>query len=91
MTLIVNLPAELEGRLKRAAEAEGVAQDEYVLRTLVQRLMDDGREDTLEMLRGWREEDATTDGAEIEKRRKSWEAFKDGMNEHHTSGRKVYP
>jgi len=49
------------------------------------------REGALEMLRHWREEDATTDAAEIERRRRSWEAFKAGLNEHHSSGRKVYP
>jgi hypothetical protein len=91
VTVIVNLPPELEGRLKRAAEAEGVAEEQFVLQTLEQRLMDDRRQAALEMLRHWREEDATTDAAEIEERRRSWEAFKAGLNEHHTSGRKVFP
>ena len=91
MTLTVNLPAELEGRLRRAAEKEGVAEDEFVIRTLEYRLMDDRRQAALEMLQHWRDEDATTDAAEIEKRKQAWEAFKTGMNEHHSSGRKVYP
>ncbi len=91
MTLTVNLPAELEGRLKRAAEAEGVPEDQFVIRTLEQRLMDDRRDAALAMLRQWREEDAKPDAAEIEDRRRSWNAFKDGLNEHHSSGRKAFP
>ena len=91
MTLTVNLSADLEGRLKRAAEAEGVAAADFVIRTLEQRLLDDRQQAALEMLHHWREEDATIDAAEIEQRRRSWEAFKAGMNEHHSSGRKVFP
>lgn len=91
MTLTVNLSANLEGRLKRATEAEGVAEADFVIRTLEQRLTDDRRQAALEMLRHWREEDATTDAAEIERRRRCWEAFKTDMNEHHSSGRKVFP
>ena len=91
MTLTVTLPAELEGRLKRAAEEEGVAEEEFVIRTLEQRLMDDRRQAALDMLRQWREEDATADAAEIEERRRSWEAFKAGLNAHQSSGRKVFP
>jgi hypothetical protein len=79
VTLIVKLPPELEGRLNRAAEAEGVAEDELVLRTLEYRLIDDRRQAALEMLQRWREEAVTTDGAEIEERRRSWEAFKAGL------------
>jgi predicted transcriptional regulator len=91
MTLTVNLSAELEGRLKQAAEAEGVPEDEFVIRTLEQYLMGDRRQAALTMLRQWQEEDASADPAEIADRRRSWEAFKDGLNENHSSGRKVYP
>ncbi len=91
MTLTVHLPAELEARLRQAAEAEGIPQDEFVLRTLEQRLMDDHRQAVLELLRRWSAEDMTTDPVEIEQREASWATFKNGLNEHHSSGRKVYP
>jgi hypothetical protein len=91
MTLIVNLPEQLEGRLKRAAQAQGLAEDEFVIRTLEQRLTNDRQEGVLELLRHWREEDATADADEIAERKRSWEAFKTGMNEHHSSGRQVFP
>jgi hypothetical protein len=91
MTLTVNLPIELEDRLKHAAQQEGVGQEEFIIRTLEQRLMDDRRQAALDMLRHWREEDTPATPAEIEERRRSWEAFKAGINEHHSSGRKVFP
>lgn len=91
MTLTVKLPVELESRLKHAAEQEGIEQEEFVLRTLEQRLSDDRRQSALDMLRHWREEDSTASPAEIEERRRSWEAFQAGINEHHSSGRKVFP
>jgi len=91
MTLTVHLPVEIEGPLRRAAEEEGVAEDQFVIRTLEQRLLDDRRQGALEMLRQWREEDTTTDAAEIAERRRSWESFKASMNEHHSSGLGGYP
>ncbi|MCK6483067.1 MAG: hypothetical protein HUU22_10995 [Phycisphaerae bacterium] len=91
MTLTLNLPAELEGRLKQAAEAEGIGESEFVVRTLERCLLEVRRQAALEMLRRWNEQDATSDPAEIEERRRAWEAFKAGMNEHHSSQRKVYP
>ncbi len=45
----------------------------------------------IEMLREWREEDATDDPEEIAKSMAEWEEFKKGMNENHSSGRIIYP
>lgn len=91
MTLTLNLSPELEERLRRAAEAAGVAETDFVIRTLEQRLKNERQQSLFEMLRHWRAEDETTDPAEIEERRRSWEAFKAGMNEDHSSGRKLFP
>lgn len=91
MTLTLNLSTDLEGRLRQAARQEGVAEDEFVIRTLADRLLIDRKQAVLQMLQQWHEEDETTDATEIEERRKAWEAFKAGMNANHSSGRKVYP
>lgn len=43
------------------------------------------------VLRQWREEDETDDPEEIARRQAEWEEFRKGMNEHHSSGRVIYP
>ena len=45
----------------------------------------------IEMLRQWREEDATDNPEDIAKSLAEWEEFKKGMNENHSSGRIIYP
>ena len=44
-----------------------------------------------EMLRAWREEDATDDPEELARREADWQEFKKGMNENSLSGRIIYP
>ena len=91
MDLNVNLPQELEAPLERAARSEGMTTTEFVVRTLEQALLNGRHGAALEMLRRWRAEDAGADAAQIADRKRSWEAFKSGMNENHSSGRKVFP
>lgn len=44
-----------------------------------------------EMLRAWREEDATDDPAVIAQAEAEWEEFKRSMNENHSSNRILFP
>jgi len=43
----------------------------------------------LEVLRAWRAQNATTDPAVLEQRRKEWEEFKAALNESHTSSDRI--
>jgi hypothetical protein len=45
----------------------------------------------IDMLRQWREEDATDDPEEIAKSLAEWEEFKKSMNENHSSNRVLFP
>ena len=44
-----------------------------------------------EMLRAWREEDATDDPEQIAQSETEWEEFKKSMNESHSSNRVLFP
>ncbi len=45
----------------------------------------------IDLLRKWREEDATDDPEELARREADWQEFKKGMNENSLSGRIIYP
>ena len=45
----------------------------------------------IDMLRQWREEDATDDPEELARHEADWQEFKKGMNENSLSGRVIYP
>ena len=66
MTLQLNLPTELEERLRQEAERQGLAPDAVTLQLLDQHLpkpSDDHRAAAIAMLHQWMEEDAPTAGA----------------------------
>ena len=44
-----------------------------------------------ELLRAWREEDATDDPEQIAQSEAEWEEFKKSMNENHSSNRVLFP
>jgi hypothetical protein len=96
VTLKLELSAELENRLKRAARASGMNEAEFALHALHARLNgsdndEDRRAAVLQMLREWEAEDAAMSPAEIEQSKREWEAFKAGINENQSSGRTIFP
>ena len=91
MTLTLNLRPELEVQLQQEAAKEGVAPEEFAVQTLEQRLQTARNQAAIELLRRWREEDATEDPAEREARQTEWEVFAAAMNENRAGERKLYP
>ncbi len=68
MTLQVNLPTQLEERLRQEAERQGLAPDAVTLQLLDQHLpkpSDDHRAAAIAMLHQWMEEDAALSDEEL--------------------------
>ncbi len=91
MTVELKLRPELDVQLRGLAEANGLTIEEY-LATLIEDSLPKGRPDTaLALLEAWKEEDATDDPEELERREIEWTAFKDALNEGHSSDRILFP
>ena len=100
MTLMINLNAEAESRLKSAATRRGVKPEIYAKQIIEEHLpATEGvatDQTTLDLLAKWDAEDATVDTAEIESRRKEVEDFKQALNDNRfqaegPNSRKIYP
>ena len=104
MTVILDLKPELEAEVARRAVAAGADLSEQINQLIAEAIKRQPpppplspeeqmkkNQAAIEMLRQWREEDETDDPEEISRRQVEWEEFKKGMNEHHSSGRIVYP
>lgn len=80
--MTVTLPPELEGRVRREAERYGLDPADYAKTLIEKGLARVGPPDqaTLDLLAKWDEEDRTDDPAEIQRRRREFEEFKEGMN-----------
>jgi len=101
MTISIDLPPELEARLKSQAEKSGLAPREYILRFLEDKLpldsdMEHQREvnqQALALLASWELRDATNDPTEIARRNKDFEEFRTAINETRemAGSRKIYP
>jgi hypothetical protein len=91
--LTIDIPPDLEERLRHTAARDGVDAAEYVRRLLLEKLGSDAAPDeaTLKLLSTWDAEDATDDPSEIGSRQEEWERFKQALNESHSSNRRVYP
>ena len=102
MTLMIDLPADVESRLKTEAERHGLEPREYARRLIEAGLPVDAdrqrslNQSTLDLLAQWERRDATEDAAELARRAAAVAEFKDGMN--HTrlasegpESRKPYP
>ncbi len=97
MTLMIELPAELEACLKKEADKRGVRPEEYA-RTLVERGLSFGRPDeaTLKLLREWEERDATDDPEEIAQQEAQLQELMAALNRNREesegpNARKIYP
>src|SRR4051812_18478577 len=97
MTLMIELPAELENRLKIEAQTRGVAPEEYARKLLEENLPkssppEEAQGNSLQRLFAqWDAEDATDDPAEIARRQQEWEELKKALNENRGSYRKPFP
>ncbi len=89
MTLQLNLPTELEERLRQEAERQGLAPDAVTLQLLDQHLpkpSDDHRAAAIAMLHQWMEEDANASGDPEEA-----EQFFRDLDAARTSNRPLFP
>jgi hypothetical protein len=94
MTVTIELTPEEEARLRAAARDAGIDTAEWARRTLTERLplLPPGQA-TRELLRAWREEDATEDLDEIRRAEEELTAFKQAMNaaRDEAGARRLYP
>ena len=92
VTLSIEIPAELAGRLRENAARLGLDPPAYAKQLIEENLPPAERAATLhELFAQWDAEDATDDPAEIEARRRDWEEMKKSMNENHSSNRVLFP
>ncbi len=91
MTVNLDLRPEISAQLREAAKARGLTVEEYLSRLIKEAVPMHRSEAALCLLDAWEEEDATEDGAEIEKRRNEWTSFKAAMNKGHSSDRILFP
>jgi hypothetical protein len=81
MTLTIELTPDEEARLSAAAREAGIDAAECARRLLVESLPPPLPDQaTLDLLRAWREEDATDDPEEIAAAEEELRAFKQAMN-----------
>ena len=95
MTLVLDLPPDVEAQLAARATAQGVEPAECALRILQDHLPEANgagtppvapatspapEDPTLALFRQWREKDRTADPEELARRRQEWETFRDHMN-----------
>ncbi|UQA63310.1 hypothetical protein [Polyangium aurulentum] len=91
MSMVLDLPPDLESGVRRLAEERGVDPADYVRALLEEALHKERGARAAALLAAWDEEDRTDDPAELEARRVDWEAQKSAMNEAHSSDRKLFP
>ena len=93
--MTIQLRSELEFRLRAEARRRGMRAEEYIEKILSDQVPAEDAplpdRATLDLLKKWDEEDATDDAAEIERRVKQWEEFRQSMNAHSIADRTVYP
>lgn len=101
MTLIIDLPRELEQRLADAARKEGAKPADFAQRLLAENLPpvetapadDNPNASSIAMIDRWIAEDATDDPEEIEKAEADLKALMDALNANRAAVGKppVYP
>ena len=84
MSLMVELENGLERRVRREAEKRGVRADEYVRKIVEERLPDEP-DDFGILLQSW------IDEGDEEEQKATLEAIRQGLNEHHSSCRVMFP
>lgn len=91
MPLVLDLPPDVEDRLRQQAARQGVEPPEYARRLIERHLPAEEAANLSQLMQLWLDEDATDDPAEREAREKEWEEFAQSINSHHSSDRVIYP
>ena len=89
MTLKLDLPPDLERRLKSEAERRGMEPEVYALGLIEERLAPQATPNNslARLFAQWEAEDATNDPEEIARRQREWEELRKALNEDHGSFR----
>jgi hypothetical protein len=82
VTLTLNIPAEMEQRLREEAARAGLEPGEFARRVLSSHLGSTQApvQSVSDLFRQWDEEDRPADAADLAAREAEFEAFKAGMN-----------
>ncbi len=91
MTFNLDLGPEISAQLRADADARGLTVEEYLSKLIEEAVPMHRSKAALSLLDAWEEEDATEDGAEIERRRNAWTSLKAAMNKGHSSDRVLFP
>lgn len=95
--MTIALPPEIEDRLKGEALRHGLPAEEYAKKLILEHLPPAGNGESLtDLFAKWDAEDATSDPAEIARRDRELEEFKDSMNRNRQDmegpgARKLFP
>lgn len=87
----IELPPEVEARVCRLAEESGLTPSAYVRKLVEDTVLKERGARARALLVAWDEEDQTDDPAEVQARSDAWQAFKEAMNESHSSDRILFP
>jgi hypothetical protein len=90
MTLMIELTAELEKRLKDEADRRGVEPEQFALNLIELQLESQAVSPSNSLSRlfaEWDAQDTTTDPEEIVRRQQEWEELKRSLNANHGSYR----
>ena len=86
MTLMLNLPAELEQRLMRQAAQQGLPADAYALQILERHLtLDDPRAELVTLLQSW------IDADDAEEQKETGDYLVLALDQDRLSDRKLFP
>ena len=87
MSLVIELPPEVEERVRRESERKGVDAADLVVEIVETALPDQRTRNrrASELLRQWSEE------GDEEEQRETLEALKEGLNSSHSSNRTIFP
>jgi hypothetical protein len=89
MTLKLDLPPDVEDRLRSEAERRGLEPEAYALGLIEVGLAPQPTPNNslARLFAQWQTEDATDDPAEIARRQRDWEELRKALNEDHGSFR----
>jgi hypothetical protein len=93
MTLLIDLPPEVEERLQEEANRHGQGVVDYARSLIVHGLppaANDRQRAAISLLESWAAQDATNDPDEIRAAEEELKAFKEAMNQNRTGERPLY-
>ncbi len=91
MTVSIELPPEVEDRVRRLAEESGLTPSAYVRKLVEDAVLKERGANAATLLAAWDEEDRTNDPVEMENRSREWDELKAALNDSHSSDRTLFP